>query len=96
MPEKQLDFNASSSRSASLGNACLAVAAAAAPFQHHGQFSAPVSILLAALMGLVVLTTVFGNALVVLAFVVDKSLRTQGNFFFLNLAIADLLVGKYS
>ncbi|XP_054856791.1 histamine H3 receptor-like [Eublepharis macularius] len=46
-------------------------------------------------MGLVVLTTVLGNALVVLAFVVDKSLRTQGNFFFLNLAIADLLVGGF-
>ncbi|XP_072527492.1 histamine H3 receptor, partial [Salminus brasiliensis] len=34
-------------------------------------------------------------SLVILAFVVEKSLRTQGNFFFLNLAIADFLVGGF-
>uniref|UniRef100_A0A670YMG6 Histamine H3 receptor n=1 Tax=Pseudonaja textilis TaxID=8673 RepID=A0A670YMG6_PSETE len=59
------------------------------------QFSAPVTVLLAILMGFLVLVTVLGNALVILAFVVDKSLRTQGNFFFLNLALADFLVGGF-
>ncbi|XP_056381676.1 histamine H3 receptor-like isoform X3 [Hyla sarda] len=64
-------------------------------FQHYGQFTPSVSILLAVLMILMVLATVLGNALVILAFVVDKGLRTQGNFFFLNLAIADFLVGGF-
>ncbi|NXI03516.1 HRH3 protein, partial [Pachycephala philippinensis] len=60
-----------------------------------GPFPASTAALLAALMGLLVLATVLGNALVILAFVVDRSLRTQGNFFFLNLAVADLLVGGF-
>ncbi|XP_039591848.1 histamine H3 receptor-like [Polypterus senegalus] len=47
------------------------------------------------LIALLVVATVFGNALVMLAFVVDKSLRTQNNFFLLNLAISDFLVGAF-
>nr|XP_002194773.3 histamine H3 receptor-like [Taeniopygia guttata] len=60
-----------------------------------GPFPAGTAALLAALMGLLVLATVLGNALVILAFVADRSLRTPGNFFFLNLAVADLLVGGF-
>ncbi|KAM9510347.1 LOW QUALITY PROTEIN: histamine H3 receptor-like [Guaruba guarouba] len=45
-------------------------------------------------MGLLVLATVLGEALVILVFVVDRSLCTQGNFF-LNLAIIHLLVGLW-
>ncbi|XP_069071828.1 histamine H3 receptor [Pleurodeles waltl] len=75
-------------------NGCLA-GAAERGLQHHGQFPPAVAVVLAVLMALLVLATVLGNALVILAFVVDRSLRTQGNFFFLNLAIADFLVGGF-
>nr|XP_032816571.1 histamine H3 receptor-like [Petromyzon marinus] len=51
--------------------------------------------LLTALMVVLMLATVVGNALVILAFAVDRGLRTHANFFFLNLAIADLLVGSF-
>ncbi|XP_036400458.1 histamine H3 receptor [Megalops cyprinoides] len=61
----------------------------------YGEFSPSTSVFLAVLMTLLVFATVLGNALVILAFVVEKSLRTQGNFFFLNLAIADFLVGGF-
>ncbi|KAM6058123.1 LOW QUALITY PROTEIN: histamine H3 receptor-like [Chlamydotis macqueenii] len=63
--------------------------------QRGGAFVTATAALLAALVGLLVLAAVLGNALAVLAFVVDRSLRTQGNFFFLILAVADLLVGGF-
>uniref|UniRef100_A0A3B3RNZ8 Histamine receptor H3 n=1 Tax=Paramormyrops kingsleyae TaxID=1676925 RepID=A0A3B3RNZ8_9TELE len=66
-----------------------------APVANFHWFSSSTSVFLAVLMTLLVLATVLGNALVILAFVVEKSLRTQGNFFFLNLAIADFLVGGF-
>ncbi|XP_070617728.1 histamine H3 receptor-like [Erythrolamprus reginae] len=89
----QMGLNLSTREIVCLGNGC--ATAAEHHVQHHGQFSAPVTVLLAILMGFLVLVTVLGNALVILAFVVDKSLRTQGNFFFLNLALADFLVGGF-
>lgn len=59
-----------------------------------GRFAAAGTAALAALMALLIAVTVAGNALVMLAFVADSSLRTQNNFFLLNLAISDFLVGK--
>uniref|UniRef100_A0A8C4L766 G-protein coupled receptors family 1 profile domain-containing protein n=1 Tax=Equus asinus asinus TaxID=83772 RepID=A0A8C4L766_EQUAS len=49
---------------------------------------------LAFLMSLLAFAIVLGNAVVILAFVVDKNLRHRSNYFFLNLAISDFFVGK--
>lgn len=51
-------------------------------------------LLLSVLMVTLVVVVVAGNALVIMAFVVDKTLRNQSNYFFLNLAISDFLVGE--
>uniref|UniRef100_A0A8C3RIQ6 Histamine receptor H3 n=1 Tax=Chelydra serpentina TaxID=8475 RepID=A0A8C3RIQ6_CHESE len=60
-----------------------------------GRFGATWTISLAVLMALLIVATVVGNALVMLAFVADSSLRTQNNYFLLNLAISDFLVGAF-
>lgn len=52
------------------------------------------AVILSVLMVTLVVVVVTGNALVIMAFVVDKTLRNQSNFFFLNLAISDFLVGE--
>lgn len=57
-------------------------------------FSGPVFVLLMVMMVTLVVVIVLGNALVILAFKVDRSLRRQCNYYFLNLAISDFLVGK--
>ncbi|KAM7388564.1 hypothetical protein PAMP_024731 [Pampus punctatissimus] len=49
-------------------------------------------VILSVLMVTLVVVVVAGNALVIMAFVVDKTLRNQNNYFFLNLAISDFLV----
>ncbi|CAL8306870.1 unnamed protein product [Lota lota] len=52
-------------------------------------------VILSVLMVTLVIVIVAGNALVIMAFIVDKTLRTQSNYFFLNLAISDFLVGTF-
>lgn len=52
------------------------------------------AVILSVLMVTLVVVVVAGNALVIMAFVVDKTLRIQSNYFFLNLAISDFLVGE--
>lgn len=51
-------------------------------------------VVLSVLMVTLVVVVVAGNALVIMAFIVDKTLRNQSNYFFLNLAISDFLVGE--
>lgn len=59
-------------------------------------FSGPIFVILMVMMVTLVVVIVLGNALVILAFKVDKSLRRQCNYYFLNLAISDFLVGEFS
>ncbi|MEJ1281618.1 histamine receptor H4 [Cricetulus griseus] len=49
---------------------------------------------LAFLMSLLAFSIMLGNAVVILAFVVDKDLRHRSNYFFLNLAISDFFVAS--
>ncbi|XP_054622645.1 histamine H3 receptor isoform X1 [Dunckerocampus dactyliophorus] len=58
-------------------------------------FSRPVFAILMVMMVTLVVVTVLGNALVMFAFKMDKSLRRQCNYYFLNLAISDFLVGAF-
>lgn len=58
------------------------------------EFSLGVLVLLAFLMVLLALVTILGNVLVILAFIMDRSLRHRSNYYFLNLAISDFAVGK--
>lgn len=53
------------------------------------------AVILSVLMVTLVVVVVAGNALVIMAFIVDKTLRNQSNYFFLNLAISDFLVGEF-
>ncbi|XP_002713506.2 histamine H4 receptor [Oryctolagus cuniculus] len=55
-----------------------------------------INIALAFLMSLLAFFITVGNAVVILAFVVDKNLRHRSNYFFLNLAISDFFVGVIS
>ena len=48
--------------------------------------------LLAMLLGVLVVVSVLGNFLVVMAVKTDKSLRKLSNLFLVSLALADLLV----
>uniref|UniRef100_A0A672TV25 G-protein coupled receptors family 1 profile domain-containing protein n=2 Tax=Strigops habroptila TaxID=2489341 RepID=A0A672TV25_STRHB len=59
------------------------------------EFSLGVLVLLAFLMVLLALVTILGNALVILAFITDGSLRHRSNYYFLNLAISDFAVGAF-
>ncbi|XP_054646305.1 histamine H3 receptor [Dunckerocampus dactyliophorus] len=77
------------SESNSSGNLTLAVSEAGTVLPGY------LALMVSVLMVTLVVTVVAGNALVILAFIVDKTLRTQSNYFFLNLAISDFLVGAF-
>ncbi|KAL0966157.1 hypothetical protein UPYG_G00291630 [Umbra pygmaea] len=59
------------------------------------RFTSSVTTMLLLIMITLVVVIVLGNALVIFAFKVDKSLRRTSNYYFLNLAISDFLVGAF-
>ena len=56
-------------------------------------FTSELSIVIAILASIMSFITITGNLLVIIAFIVDKSLRTYSNYYLLNLSVADLLIG---
>lgn len=50
------------------------------------------TILISIILGLLILATIIGNIFVISAILIDKNLRTVGNYLVLSLAIADLMV----
>ncbi|XP_075070506.1 histamine H3 receptor-like [Mixophyes fleayi] len=57
--------------------------------------SRSMTILLLLLICFLILVTVMGNSLVIVAFIEDKRLRNRSNFFLLNLAICDFFIGVF-
>ncbi|XP_055481699.1 histamine H4 receptor [Psammomys obesus] len=58
-----------------------------------GSLTLAAQVPLAFLMSLFAFAIMLGNAVVILAFMVDRNLRHRSNYFFLNLAISDFFVG---
>lgn len=50
------------------------------------------TIMISSLLGIVTLCTVIGNVFVIVAILLERNLRTVGNYLVLSLAIADLMV----
>lgn len=77
--------------------------AAGNPSPANGTLSDPLGghtvwqvVLIAVLTGVVALVTIIGNILVIVAFKVNKQLKTVNNYFLLSLACADLIIGVIS
>ncbi|XP_043921757.1 histamine H3 receptor-like [Protopterus annectens] len=59
-------------------------------------YSRSIEVILTISISLMVSVTVIGNGLVILAFFLERKIRTPRNYFLLNLAICDFFVGAFS
>lgn len=53
------------------------------------------SIMVALIIAICMILTIGGNILVLLAFIVDRSIRQPSNYFIASLAATDILIGVY-
>ncbi|XP_035678372.1 histamine H3 receptor-like [Branchiostoma floridae] len=58
--------------------------------------SLEVTVLLAVLISIAALLTIAGNVLVIVSFILVKELRISSNYFILNLAITDFVIGVFA
>jgi len=52
-------------------------------------------VVLGLLAGSTSLVTIVGNMIVILSFIIERSIRQPTNYFIASLAVSDLLIGKY-